>query len=922
MSQQTLSFSEHVTRDWRAPEAWRLPELPELTGLVGFDFETKDPGIGAGRGSSWAIPSEGFVTGAAISWEGGEFYCPVEHAAGNMDPGLFWRWVKAQAAKPDVTFVAANSIYESGWLGRYGIEPVNAPYDVQIEAALLDEHLNSYSLDALVRREFPGEMKSQAAFIERCRELRIANVMSNMEKVPAWLVAPYAIDDARFARRLHLHYMPKIEAEGLVEVNELERQCALVARDMRRLGVRVDLREADIARSDFKIKRDEALADIKHRTGVAMSPMEAEGAARALTIENGDVSLTKTSQGRTSITTEILASLNTPVAKAIRLARKYDKAVSTFFDNYLFKYAIGDRIYAEFHPTRRNREDSDSVQGTTSGRFSCVAGWTPVETPLGPVRIDALKVGDLVRTHRGRFRPVLATYIKGVEKMIQINLSNGQVLTCTKKHRLLLSCGNWITAGELRGYIGKMDIKFREHIECSCAVSQSVAPNDQTDCGTSEYDISECGFDHHDPHSPLRAKGPSVAALLSVEGGCEKSHDGKIHGRAPRLSGGVPRWEGPGNDVIEWPANSGGSCRCSKSLGHEISAPLSGGASHRQQSNEQRLGQFGTGYDKGTQNYPRLAAPGADYIEITSIEDVGRFEVFDITVADDESYEAVGCFSHNSSNPNLQNIPNRDPDIGPFIRRCFIPEDGEVWLKLDYASQEPRLLIHFAYLARKRGQHLRGVVEMVARFRRDPMTDLHGECAALMNVPRGRAKTINLAIAYGAQGGNIAHQLGLPTKWITTKSGREIEVAGPEAQALLDLHLDAVPFVKQLQDMAKAQVEDAGYVKTIMKRRIRFQKYDGINYARTHKGLNGVIQGSAGDQMKVALVALRRAGIPMNLTVHDEGDRSHPQGAEGDRLRRHIMDIMENAILISVPMVAEAEAGPNWGSLQKVARDA
>ena len=82
-----------------------------------------------------------------------------------------------------------------------------------------------------------------------------------------------------------------------------------------------------------------------------------------------------------------------------------------------------------------------------------------------------------------------------------------------------------------------------------------------------------------------------------------------------------------------------------------------------------------------------------------------------------------------SSNPNLQNIPIRDPDIGPAIRSCFVPEPGEDWLKLDYASQEPRLTVHFAALARQNG-----AVGMVARFRSNPMTDLHGECAALMGI--------------------------------------------------------------------------------------------------------------------------------------------------------------------------------------------
>ena len=182
-----------------------------------------------------------------------------------------------------------------------------------------------------------------------------------------------------------------------------------------------------------------------------------------------------------------------------------------------------------------------------------------------------------------------------------------------------------------------------------------------------------------------------------------------------------------------------------------------------------------------------------------------------------------------------------------------------------------------------------------------------------MSVPRPKAKTINLGLAYGMQGASLAKQLGLPTEWVHSRRlGRPVEVAGPEAKALLDKHKEAVPFISELFEVAKEAAETRGYVKTIIGRKIRFERYGG-EYWRTHKALNGIIQGSAADQMKTALVTMRREGLLPTVTVHDEADASIPRGAEGDRRLDRMVQIMEQAIPLAVPVLAEVSTGPNWG---------
>lgn len=615
-------------RVWHAPANWKTPEsLPELHGLVALDFETKDPGISRGLGSSWAL-GDGFIVGAAVATNDSAFYAPINHAAGNMDAMLFWTWLRKQCANPNVTFVMANSIYDLGWLRRHNITPYNPPIDVQAMAFLLDEHRRSYSLDNL-GREHLGEGKLSSSLVDDATRMHIVKPMENMDKMPAWMVEPYAVQDAILTLRLYDKLMPKIEDEDLTRVLDMERWSALVAVDMRYRGVRIDTDRVERLRARYSQLRDEALIRVYELTGVRMTPFENEAAARALRVENPNLDFAKTALGHDSVRKDFIESLGTPVAKAIAVARKYDKAVGTFIDGYLTKYVVKGRVHGEFHPTRRADEDAEG--GTTSGRWA-------------------------------------------------------------------------------------------------------------------------------------------------------------------------------------------------------------------------------------------------------------------------------------SSNPNLQNIPARDPELGPDIRGCFLPEEGEQWLKLDWASQEPRLTIHFALLARQKG-----AAEMAQRFRDNPHTDLHGECAALMGVARPKAKTINLGLAYGMQGAKLCHTLGLPTKMITTRRGVVVEVAGDEGQRLLDLHFEKVPFMHGTYTLAKQAAERRGYVKTISGRRIRFEKGSDGRYWRTHKALNGIIQGSAADQMKLALGEFLREGIPATLTVHDEADRSIPMGEEGERIKRRLVEIMETVVPLEVPMIAESLTGTNWG---------
>ena len=258
-----------------------------------------------------------------------------------------------------------------------------------------------------------------------------------------------------------------------------------------------------------------------------------------------------------------------------------------------------------------------------------------------------------------------------------------------------------------------------------------------------------------------------------------------------------------------------------------------------------------------------------------------------------EDYGTVtGRFS--SSNPNLQNIPANDPEVGKAVRKLFIPFDGHLWGRIDYSQVEVRLLAHFA--VGQRSDEIRQAFVVNAK------TDYHQWCADQVgNITRKRAKSINFGIFYGMGVDLLCHKLNL---------------SKAEGEAFLDMYFERLPFIKKTIYAAKNRAESRGYVKTILGRRRRFP-----DKRFTYKALNAVIQGSAADIMKKSMVDAWEAGIyneltPL-LTVHDEMDVSIPDTKTGREAFKELNKIMGNAVKLKVPLTTDIEIGLNWGELKK-----
>ena len=276
------------------------------------------------------------------------------------------------------------------------------------------------------------------------------------------------------------------------------------------------------------------------------------------------------------------------------------------------------------------------------------------------------------------------------------------------------------------------------------------------------------------------------------------------------------------------------------------------------------------------------------------------------------------------ANPNLQQIPARDPELGPMIRSLFLPEEGEQWAAIDFSQQEPRILVHYAHVYGKaRGIPLQGAKDFVQRYNDEPDTDFHTMVAEMANIGRKQAKTINLGMMYGMGVNKLSDQLDIPVD---------------EAKKLINQYHERVPFVKGLMQgvMNRLNERDAsGSIRSLLGRKCRFDLWEPDSFsmnkalpyreavkeygdttrlkrAYTYKALNRLIQASAADMTKQAMVNLYKMGRLPLIQVHDELAMSVED--KNDALQ--IAKIMESAVPLEVPNKCDVEIGPSWGEAE------
>ena len=300
----------------------------------------------------------------------------------------------------------------------------------------------------------------------------------------------------------------------------------------------------------------------------------------------------------------------------------------------------------------------------------------------------------------------------------------------------------------------------------------------------------------------------------------------------------------------------------------------------------------------------------------------GRIHSHINQIRSDDGGTVSGRISMN--NPNLQQIPARDPELGPMIRSLFLPEEGEQWAAIDFSQQEPRILVHYAHTYGKtRGIELEKAADFVEAYQSNPDMDFHTMVAEMANIPRKTAKVVNLGMMYGMGVNKLSEQLDIPVD---------------DAKAIVKQYHERVPFVKGLMQGVTNRLNDrssGGSVRSILGRKCRFDMWEpdtfGMNKALpyqeavneygattrlkrayTYKALNRLIQASAADMTKKAMVDIYESGRLPLIQIHDEVAMSVKDKDEAEIISK----IMTDAVPLEVPNKCDIEIGPSWGEAE------
>jgi DNA polymerase I-like protein with 3'-5' exonuclease and polymerase domains len=282
----------------------------------------------------------------------------------------------------------------------------------------------------------------------------------------------------------------------------------------------------------------------------------------------------------------------------------------------------------------------------------------------------------------------------------------------------------------------------------------------------------------------------------------------------------------------------------------------------------------------------------------------GRIHADFKQTASDEGGTRSGRLS--SSSPNMQQIPKRS-SWGKRIRSLYVAETDTLWCKADYSSQEPRLQVHYALLdklpkAEEAAQAFRDGIKLYTFFEE------------ITGLPYDTCKMLCLGIGYGMGKAKMSETLG---------------VSLDECESILSRFNTHAPFLRQLFDRTMRVADKRGTIRTIYGRVAHFNKWSTgfggsvfdtrdkaiaasdsgmVERAFTSKALNRLIQGSAADQSKLALVECFKAGMDIRLPVHDEINAMVSTEAEAKQLA----EIMEHVIELKVPTVADLDIGRTW----------
>lgn len=642
--------------------------------------------------------------------------------------------------------------------------------------------------------------------------------------------------------------------------------------EMERRGIKIDLVHLDGVSDKLSEEMNEIAFKLNALVGSPINPGSTQQVGNLLIAQMGLPVKKKTKAGAASLDEETLLyyanQLQVPEAQLIVDYRAAQKMRGTYAQGLTKRVWVDGRVHTTYNPVK------------VTGRLSCVAGSTLLTTSRGTFTFEEYKpeAGDTVVTHTGNWKPVLRKIYKGIDKMFRVCLSNGAVLECTAKH-LLLTPEGWRSVGILRqtdkvySYVDFESLHGRpaEHPPRHGRLLEPREADARSHCRINGYDAAQHHGHCEGAHTPRAQEGGESTAILTLQDGGTEPYVGQEWFPTSQLHrrdigwGWVPDGEGGGGVCVCSPESDGGPAW------HPRSAGLGGGASHRRGQSKQQPGQ------PRSRDAVWTPPPACEEVEVREITALGPMGVWDIEVAEDHSYAAQGFFSHNSSDPNLQNLPQPSWDTYG-IRAAFVPDDDDcVLIAADYSQLEMRVLA-CASGDPKMIEAIQGGLDMHTFAASQALGINYAEASARKDAKDGDfiamrtgVKAVGFGIVYGAQAPTIANTLAKELKRAVPKQ---------EAQAFIDQYLSIFPGIRAYMDNYIAMAHRKGFVQTISGRFRHLSKIHSRNFmdrsSAERQAINAPIQGSAADIVKKAMIAceldeyLKSLGCSLRLQVHDE----------------------------------------------------
>lgn len=900
---------------------------------------------------------------------------PAEEMTEHPLPAATIRYFRDLLLRPDITVVGANLLYDLLWLRTLGIEAQGPLADVQLAEPLIEENRSTFSLESLSQR-YLGRGKLGMDLEEYAASKGWDSHWPHLHEMPISLVGRYAARDAWNTLEVHAKQQKELLAQSLHPIYELECDLIRVVLDMSWRGIRINEERCEQVLHYGRTERDRHIAAMQDIAGSLWdidiwSVQSLSEVARSLNLPVG-----VTEKEGDSLDKEFLAKhKDIPFYMHLAEARKFDRCAEVYVKDKILEMAHEGRIYPTWRQGRGDRYVpggglSEGVKGTRSGRFSseapnlqqlparhgelasmvrscllpddgeqwmssdfCYSEDTEILTPDGfrpfpEVVKDKSPVAQMEEDFSISYvRPSRHLYRKFTGEMVNIKGSQQDMLI-TEDHPVVFFDQRYKKWGKTtieefserhKDYVrivnaGVMEGEFDMDVDILRLAVAIQA--DGVIKNTKKYGVSSVVFKLKKERKQTRLKEILVALCIpSTEYELECWPGFKVYYLSGRslpaelnflLGKGLKTWD---RDCLRdlslsnrrvlleelpyWDGSHGGKSGgtfCSSDLPNidtlqEI-AILSGIRTTKCiKSNENAMWPKKPGYFLGLSFKKTMT-----YVKSSSIE---RFPVSDCPVY---------CVT----------VPS-----GKIILR----RNGKVFVGSNCA-QEPRLTVHYGTLINDRAARL-----IAAAYHENPRTDYHQkvrdmvEEVAGLAIERKQSKTVGLGLSYNMGKNKLMGELGLESD---------------QAEAVINAYHTAVPYVRKLQKMTSAKANSKGFITTLLGRRRHFtqfwrkpyqpgdkplffdeakREWPGAILERVgaYKALNALIQGSAADQTKRAMVLCHRAGLKMLATVHDELCFSV---SSEDEIRRAI-EIMENAVELEVPMVVDAEVGPSWGELEE-----